>query len=123
MDLGKKLKKYRETKKMYQKYIAELLGVEPGTVSKYESNQLEPKIETLKKYAEIFDITLDELLREDSNNSQIENLNILSILKDQKDMGIKGNLYHNTQIAFSYNTNHIERKHFNRRTNSIYFWN
>ena len=121
MDLGKKLKKYRETKNMYQKYIAELLGVEPGTVSKYESNQLEPKIETLKKYAEIFDITLDELLREDSNNSQIENLNILSILKEQKDMGIKGNLYHNTQIAFSYNTNHIERKHFNRRTNSIYF--
>ena len=35
---------------MYQKYIAELLGVEPGTVSKYESNQLEPKIETLKKW-------------------------------------------------------------------------
>lgn len=33
---------------------------------------------------------------------------ILEILKEQKDMQLKGNLYHKTQIAFCYNTNHIE---------------
>lgn len=33
---------------------------------------------------------------------------ILDILKVQKDMGLKGNLYHITQINFAYNTNHIE---------------
>ena len=33
---------------------------------------------------------------------------ILDILKEQKDMGLKGNLYHITQINFAYNTNHIE---------------
>lgn len=108
MNLGEKLKKYRENKSLTQAYIAELLNVKPGTVSKYESNQLEPNIETLKGYAEIFEITIDELLRNDSIYQNIDNLNILEILKEQKDMKMKGNLYHNTQIAFCYNTNHIE---------------
>lgn len=38
----------------------------------------------------------------------MEKNNILEVLKEQKDLGLKGNLYHNTQILFSYNTNHIE---------------
>ena len=33
---------------------------------------------------------------------------ILECLKEQKEMGLKGNLYHNTQVIFAYNTNHIE---------------
>ena len=33
---------------------------------------------------------------------------ILDILKEQKEMRLKGNLYHVTQINFVYNTNHIE---------------
>ena len=32
----------------------------------------------------------------------------LEILREQKNMKLKGNLYHNTQITFAYNTNHIE---------------
>ena len=35
-------------------------------------------------------------------------INVLEVLREQKEMGLKGNLYHNTQIMFSYNTNHIE---------------
>ena len=34
--------------------------------------------------------------------------NVLDILREQKEMGLKGNLYHITQINFAYNTNHIE---------------
>ena len=33
---------------------------------------------------------------------------ILKILKEQKESKLKGNLYHNIQIKFSYNTNRIE---------------
>ena len=32
-------------------------------------------------------------------------MDILNILREQKDMGLKGNLYHVTQINFAYNTN------------------
>jgi len=34
--------------------------------------------------------------------------NVLEILREQKEMELKGNLYHITQINFAYNTNHIE---------------
>lgn len=33
---------------------------------------------------------------------------LLEILREQKQMQLKGNLYHITQIEFAYNTNHIE---------------
>ena len=33
---------------------------------------------------------------------------ILDVLREQKEMKLKGNIYHITQINFAYNTNHIE---------------
>ena len=104
--LGEKIKLYRESKKMTQVEIAEALGVKPATVSKYESGALEPNIESLKKLSEIFDISIDDLLKED--HFDISKINILEVLREQKNMKLKGNLYHNTQVTFAYNTNHIE---------------
>lgn len=104
--LGEKIKIYRENKNMTQYEIAEILGVKPTTVSKYESGTLEPNIESLKKLAELFEVSIDELLKED--NFDVSQINILDILREQKNMKLKGNLYHNTQITFAYNTNHIE---------------
>ncbi len=106
--LGEKIKLYRENKKMTQLEIAEYLGVKPATISKYESGTLEPNIESLKKIAELFGISIDELLKDEESQFDINKINILTVLREQKDMRLKGNLYHNTQIIFSYNTNHIE---------------
>src|SRR5574344_2737950 len=107
MNIGSKIKRYRELQKMTQKDIAEILGVEPGTISKYESGIIEPNIDSIKKLAETFNITIDELLK-DEEKIDISKINVLNALREQKDMKLKGNLYHNTQIIFSYNTNHIE---------------
>ena len=104
--LGEKIKLYRESKNMTQGEVAEILGVKAATISKYEAETLEPNIEALKKLAELFDISIDELLKED--DFDISKINILEILREQKEMKLKGNLYHNTQIIFAYNTNHIE---------------
>lgn len=104
--LGEKIKKHREEKKITQVEVAEVLGVKPATVSKYEAGTLEPNIESLKKLAELFEISVDELLREDEFD--VSKINILEVLREQKSMKLKGNLYHNTQIIFAYNTNHIE---------------
>lgn len=106
--LGKKIKLYRENKNMTQVEIAEALGVKPATVSKYESGTLEPNIEALKKLSELFEVTIDELLNDKEDEFDISKINILNMLREQKDMKLKGNLYHNTQITFAYNTNHIE---------------
>ncbi len=75
-------------------------------MSKYESGTLEPNIETIKKLSELFEISIDELLKDDTFD--ISKIDILAVLREQKDMRIKGNLYHNTQITMTYNTNHIE---------------
>ena len=104
--LGEKIKKYREEKKMTQVEVAEVLGVKPATISKYEAGTLEPNIESLKRLAELFEVSVDELLKEDEFD--VSKINVLEVLREQKEMKLKGNLYHNTQIIFAYNTNHIE---------------
>lgn len=106
--LGEKIKLYRENKKMTQNEIANILDVSPATVSKYESGALEPNIESLKRLAELFEISIDELLNDQEDKFDISKINVLDILREQKEMKLKGNLYHRTQVSFAYNTNHIE---------------
>ncbi len=105
--LGDKIKLYRENKKMTQNDLADILEVSSGTISKYESGALEPNIESLKKLADFFGITIDELLK-DEEKFDFSNVNVLKALREQKKMKLKGNLYHQTQVSFAYNTNHIE---------------
>ncbi len=127
MDFGSRIKNYRELRKMTQKDIAEVLGVEPATISKYESNLIEPSIESIKVLSEVFEVSIDELLKDD-DNFDISKVNLLKVLREQKEMKLKGSLYHNTQIIFSYNTNHIEgsrltenQTRFIYETNTILF--
>lgn len=105
--LGDKIKTYRELNKMTQNEIAEILEVSTATISKYESGLLEPNIESLKRLAQTFNITIDELIK-DEEKFDISKVNILKTLREQKEIKLKGNLYSNTQITFAYNTNHIE---------------
>ena len=105
---GEKIKLYRENKKMTQNEVADILGVSSATISKYESGALEPNIESLKRLSELFEISIDELLNDEEKKFDISKINVLDILREQKEMKLKGNLYHNTQIIFAYNTNHIE---------------
>ena len=105
--LGDKIKTYRELNKMTQNEIAEILEVSTATISKYESGLLEPNIESLKRLAQTFNITIDELIK-DEEKFDISKVNILKTLREQKKIKLKGNLYSNTQITFAYNTNHIE---------------
>ena len=107
MSIGNKIKEYREKNNMTQKEIAEILGVEPGTISKYESGMIEPNIESLKRLADTFNTTVDELIK-DEEKFDLTKVNVLEVLREQKKMELKGNLYHNTQVIFAYNTNHIE---------------
>jgi len=106
--LGDKIKLYRENKKMTQSDIANILNVSSATISKYESGALEPSIESIKRLAELFKISIDELLNDEEDKFDISKINVLDILREQKEMKLKGNLYHQTQVSFAYNTNHIE---------------
>ena len=76
--LGEKIKKHREEKKMTQMEVAEVLEVKPATISKYEAGTLEPNIESLKKLSELFEISIDQLVKEDKFD--ISKINVLIIV-------------------------------------------
>lgn len=53
--------------------------------------------------------------------SENKDVDILKILREQKEMQLKGSLYYVTQIQFAYNTNHIEGSHLTEeQTRYIY---
>lgn len=60
--VGKNLKNIRKKKDLTQDELAEKLSVTRQAVSNWENGKTEPDIETLTKIAQIFDISIDELV-------------------------------------------------------------
>ena len=60
--IAKNIKFYRNQFKLTQEELANMLGGSKSLVSNYENGYSTPDINTLCKLAEIFDITLDELV-------------------------------------------------------------
>ena len=56
------LKIARERKGLSQKDIAEGIGVAKSTYSLYESGNREPNVQTIKKIADLLNVSADELL-------------------------------------------------------------
>lgn len=59
---GERLQKLRKSKNMTQEDLASKVNVSPQAVSKWETDMASPDITLLSKLADIFDITIDELL-------------------------------------------------------------
>lgn len=62
MTLGESLKTIRKRFNMTQDEVAVFLGVSRSGYTYYETGKSEPSIDTLKKLATIYDITVDEIL-------------------------------------------------------------
>ncbi len=60
--IEKNLKKYRTSLNMSQEYIAEKLFVTRQTVSSWENGRTQPDIETLCRLAEIFGISVEDII-------------------------------------------------------------
>ncbi|WP_256186978.1 helix-turn-helix domain-containing protein [Faecalibacillus intestinalis] len=60
MTLGERIQKYRKMKGLSQ----EELHISRQTISKWESNQSSPDIQSCKAMADVFGISLEELLDE-----------------------------------------------------------
>lgn len=77
--LGNKIHQLRKTNNMSQQNLADKLCVSNKTISKWECGNGSPDIETLNKIANIFHISVDELINENNSNSnENENENIIS---------------------------------------------
>lgn len=60
--IGERIKHHRKRLGMTQEQLAERMGVTPQAVSKWETNQSCPDISALPQLAELFGISVDELL-------------------------------------------------------------
>lgn len=60
--LGQRIAKYRKEKGLTQDELASKLNISPQAVSKWENDITSPDISTLPVLADIFDISIDELL-------------------------------------------------------------
>ena len=79
-------------------------GVSERTVRNYCANG---KIEGAFLTGKTWNIPADAVLPQ-RKASRAHVFSLLAILREQKDMNLKGSIYHRTQIDLTYNSNHIE---------------
>lgn len=77
MNFGDKLKSERKKRNWSQDYLAEKIYVSRQSVSKWETNKNYPSIEVIINLSDLFEITIDELLRSDEGLKE-------KIIKDGK---------------------------------------
>lgn len=68
MSIGSRLKNIRESEEIKQESLASKLGINRATISMYERDKRVPSPEILKKYSDIFNVSIDYLLENNSNN-------------------------------------------------------
>ncbi len=61
--IGENLKRFRKKKGYTKQYIAKFLGVKWDTVNKWEKGIFKPGLDKLQKLADLFEISLDDLLK------------------------------------------------------------
>ena len=60
--LAKRLKELREGRRIYQRELAEILGMSFRGYQNYETGQSEPKLETLIALADYYQVSIDYLV-------------------------------------------------------------
>lgn len=70
----------RKEKKLTQVEVAEMMGVTDKAVSKWERDLSFPDINTLPKLAELFDVTVDELMQVKVDTKKEENTKIAEMI-------------------------------------------
>lgn len=65
----KNLKALRKARNLSQQKLAEQFGLSQQSIYKYENNLAEPDIETLKKLADFFHISVDDLIEHHCDTS------------------------------------------------------
>lgn len=87
MDIGKKIKKYREQSNISQDELALKVFVSRQTISNWETNKSYPDIKSLAMLSNIFQVSLDDFIKEDIkemkrkvDSSQIKKFNVLNMV-------------------------------------------
>ena len=66
--IGDNIKKYRRENNISQEELAEKIGVTRQTLSKYETGESLPDIDKCKAIADVFGVSMDELVNYEDND-------------------------------------------------------
>ena len=75
---GERLKIARKKAKLSKEEVAEMINTSRSNISKYETEALEPNIETLKQLCKIYKVSADYIVgltEENENNNKGNNIN------------------------------------------------
>lgn len=78
MTLGEKIKKLRLAKGLTQADLAEQIHVTFQTVSKWENDENEPDVSTLRELARVFECSLDYLLSPNEEEQKNETATVVA---------------------------------------------
>ncbi|MBE6985334.1 MAG: helix-turn-helix transcriptional regulator [Ruminococcaceae bacterium] len=80
--LGERIKCHRKRLNMTQEQLAERIGVSAQAVSKWEHNQSCPDITVLPELADLFGISIDELLGKNTTQKQVHQAELVNEEKE-----------------------------------------
>ncbi len=86
MSLIKNIKYLRKKHGFTQETFAEALGINRPSVGAYEEGRADPRLTTLSKMAELFEVTVDELINEDLTREHRipkQNVKVLAVTVDE----------------------------------------
>ena len=66
-EIGKRLRNLREGIGVSQEKLAKMLGTTQSSINRYENGQTEPPVELFRKYADMFDVSMDYILPEQTH--------------------------------------------------------
>ena len=66
-EVAERLRFLRESVKLSQVKMAEIVGVKQSSLNRYELNQASPTFETLTRYADYFDVSMDYIFGRTDN--------------------------------------------------------
>ena len=94
MTLGENIVRLRTQKNWSQGDLADALDISRQSVSKWETDASIPELDKLLKLSELFDVTLDELVRgEEVPKTETAPLNTTTLLQKQTLLSQKHRLY------------------------------
>ena len=89
MNLGERIYKLRTEKNLSQGDLADLLDVSRQSISKWENNSSVPELEKIVKLSEIFEVSLDELVKGEGLPRKTESVPVIQeeSLKNLESLG------------------------------------
>ncbi len=64
-EVAQRLRIMRKSRGYTQKALASLMGISPSSISMYETGEREPDFETLESFADVFNVSMNDIIGDD----------------------------------------------------------